>query len=60
WSAFRPCAFGQMKPRLKTSSSSPLIFTTCPSLVSIASPQVASQSGQVRKCVSATAAMEGA
>ena len=37
-----------MKPWLKTSSASPRIPVTRPSSIVISSPQVASQSGQVR------------
>ena len=43
--------FGQMKPWLKTSSLSPRTFVTLPSSIVSSRPQVASQSGQVRKAV---------
>ncbi len=46
---------GQMKPWLKTSSASPRIDTTRSPSSSSSSPQVASQSGQVRKAVTAIA-----
>lgn len=39
--------FGQMNPPLKTSSASPRTLTRRSPLISMASPQVASQSGQV-------------
>ena len=51
WSSLSPCALGQMKPRLKTSSRSPrTAVTLSPSRVT-SSPQVASQNGQVRWCM---------
>jgi hypothetical protein len=47
-SSFSPCAFGQMKPWLKTSSLSPRTeITRSPSSVT-SRPQVASPNGQVR------------
>ena len=48
WSCLIPYAFGQMKPRLKTSSASPRTDTTSRPSVSISRPHVASQNGQVR------------
>src|SRR5215217_141810 len=51
WSCLIPYAFGQRKPRLKTSSASPRTDTTSRPSVSISSPQVASQNGQVRKWI---------
>ena len=47
-SCLSPVAFGQRKPREKTSSASPRTETTASPSVSISRPQVASQNGQVR------------
>jgi hypothetical protein len=47
-SCLSPCALGQMKPRLSTSSASPRTDTTSFPSVSTSRPQVASQKGQVR------------
>ena len=48
WSCLRPCDFGQRKPWLKTSSSSPRTETTSSPRIVTSRPQVASQNGQVR------------
>ena len=51
-SCFSVLPFGQMNPWLKTSSLSPRMRTICScGFTEISKPQVASQSGQVRKTV---------
>ena len=48
WRSFSATAFGQMWPRLSTSSRSGLIDRTCPSRCSITMPHMASQIEHVR------------